>query len=413
MMMKTTELTEHPQVWQIIRGLKQDGLDKRPYSDVMDESGNQYVELVMEGGGVLGVALIGYTYVLEQVGFRFFSLAGTSAGSINAMLLAGFGDISQPKGEKLIQVLANKNLYDFVDGDADAKDFIRALVDKVGAVKMIWKGMQVIDNITQDLGLNPGRDFEQWLSGILRKNGVRTTDDLYANFCALPPGLKIRPGVDRNLDGLKPRLAFIASDLTTETKVEFPRMGTLYWKKPGEVNPALYVRASMSIPYFFHPMVVKGLPTGQDALTRWDDLASYNGEIPKEIHFVDGGLLSNFPIDVFHSFNKVPRLPTFGVRLGVDRDKPNTVSNPMNLFGAMFNSIRHLHDYDFILRNPDYKELVQNIDIGPHDWLNFGITDEAKKDLFYRGAVAAEKFLRKFDWLKYKQIRSTMKVPVA
>jgi NTE family protein len=411
--MEITAFTNHPQVYRIIRSLKDEGIPNKAFSDVLDEQGNQYVEIVMEGGGVLGVALIGDTYVLEQMGLRFFSVAGTSAGSINAMLIAGLGDISRPKGEKLIESLVNKDLYDFVDGDGDAKDFIKALVEKAGRVKMIWKGMQVIDNITQDLGLNPGDDFLNWLTNILKKNGVKTTQDLYNSFSALPQGLKIRAGVDRDIAGLSPRMAFIGADLTTETKVEFPRMGKLYWKKPEEVNPALYVRASMSIPYFFHPLIIKNLPRGPEAMAIWDELASYRGEIPREAIFVDGGLLSNFPIDVFHKHNTVPRMPTFGIRLGIDRNKPNKVTNPMNLFGAMFNSIRHLHDYDFILRNPDYKQLVKNIDIGPHDWLDFGITDEAKKDLFYRGALAASEFLRKFDWGHYKQTRSDIKMPVS
>ena len=119
--------------------------------------------------------------------------------------------------------------------------------------------------------------------------------------------------------------------------------------------------------------------------------------------------MSNFPIDVFHKKNTIPRLPTFGVRLGIDRNKANTVDNPLNLFGAMFNSLRHLHDYDFILRNPDYKLLIQKIDIGDHDWLNFAISDDAKKDLFVRGATAAAEFLRKFDWVGYKQVRAQIK----
>ena len=33
----------------------------------MDKSGNYYVDLVQEGGGVLGIALVGYTYILEQM----------------------------------------------------------------------------------------------------------------------------------------------------------------------------------------------------------------------------------------------------------------------------------------------------------------------------------------------------------
>jgi NTE family protein len=409
--MEITEFTHHPQVYRIIRALKDEGIPQKAFSDVMDEQGNQYVELVMEGGGVLGVALIGYTYVLEQIGLRFFSLAGTSAGSINAMLLAGLGDISQPKGEKLIETLVNKDLYDFVDGDSDAEDFIRALVNKAGRVKLVWKGMQVIDNITQDLGLNPGNDFLNWLKGILRKNGIKTTRDLYDQFGSIPTGLRIRPGVKKDTSGLTPRMAFIAADLTTETKVEFPRMGKLYFKDPDEVNPAYYVRASMSIPYFFHPLIIKRLPKGPEALEAWDELASFHGEIPKEAYFVDGGLLSNFPIDVFHKHNTVPRLPTFGIRLGIDRNKSNKISNPMNLFGSMFNSIRHLHDYDFILRNPDYRQLVKSIDIGPHDWLNFGITNDAKKDLFFRGALAASQFVRKFNWEKYKKTREETKIP--
>ena len=36
-------------------------------SDVTDREGNQYVDLVQEGGGVLGIALVGYTYVLEKM----------------------------------------------------------------------------------------------------------------------------------------------------------------------------------------------------------------------------------------------------------------------------------------------------------------------------------------------------------
>lgn len=66
-------------------------------SDVTDDAGHQYVDLVQEGGGVLGVALVGYTYVFEKMGIRFFSLAGTSAGSINAMLLASTGNKEDEK----------------------------------------------------------------------------------------------------------------------------------------------------------------------------------------------------------------------------------------------------------------------------------------------------------------------------
>jgi NTE family protein len=406
--MKTTDFTNHPEVAQLVSVMKNDKVDQKQFSDLIDNSGNQYVELVQEGGGVLGVALIGYTWILEQMGIRFFSLAGTSAGSINAMLLAGLGDISKPKSEKVIEVLVNKNLYDFVDGGNDSKDFIKALVEKAKRVKLIWKGWQVIDEIFDDLGLNPGDDFLKWLTRFLKNNGIEKLSDLNGHFVKLPSDLIVREGISRTLEGLEPRLAIISADLTTETKVEFPRMAGLYWANPLQENPALYVRASMSIPYFFSPLRIPNIPAGEEAKIKWAEMVSFMGEPPNECFFVDGGILSNFPIDVFHNRNTVPRLPTFGIRLGDNRDNVNKITSPTNLFGAMFNSLRHLHDYDFILKNPDYRMLIEKIDIGDHDWLNFGISDEAKLDLFIRGAQAAERFLRKFDWIKYKEVRKQL-----
>ncbi len=407
--MKITQFTQHPQVYHLVEELRNEGINKKQFSDLVDKQGHQYVELVMEGGGVLGVALIGYNYVLEQMGLRFFSLAGTSAGSINALLLAGLGDVSQPKAERLVEILANKNLMEFVDGDDDVQDLVKAILKKASIMKMIWKGVQVVDNLRDDIGLNPGNNFTQWMSNILKANGIQTVAELEQAFGKIPADLQIRDGVDKSIEGLKPRFAVIGADLTTETKVDFPRMAPLYWEQPEKVNPALFVRASMSVPYFFSPLQIDNIPGGAQALENWKNLAGFNGIPPKTAHFVDGGILSNFPIDLFHKQSVVPRLPTFGVRLGVDRDSCNNITGPGNLFGAMFNSIRHLHDYDFILRNPDYKLLLEKIDIGQHDWLNFAISDENKIDLFVRGAQAAAKFLRRFDWKKYKNLRLVLK----
>src|ERR671930_1607267 len=51
----------------------------------------QRVDAVFEGGGVKGIALIGAAAVVEAAGYRFYNLAGTSAGAIVAALLgAGY-----------------------------------------------------------------------------------------------------------------------------------------------------------------------------------------------------------------------------------------------------------------------------------------------------------------------------------
>lgn len=75
---------------------KATALSNKEFSDTIDENGHQYVDLVMEGGGVLGLALVGYIYILEQAGIRFIGIAGTSAGSIAALLLSAI-DVPEKK----------------------------------------------------------------------------------------------------------------------------------------------------------------------------------------------------------------------------------------------------------------------------------------------------------------------------
>jgi NTE family protein len=45
-------------------------------------------DLVLEGGGVKGIGLVGAISVLEEHGYRFNRVAGTSAGSIIGALVA-------------------------------------------------------------------------------------------------------------------------------------------------------------------------------------------------------------------------------------------------------------------------------------------------------------------------------------
>ncbi len=50
----------HPEVLKALQTVKSDCRGKE-YSDIIDAGDHQYVDLVMEGGGVLGIALTGYT----------------------------------------------------------------------------------------------------------------------------------------------------------------------------------------------------------------------------------------------------------------------------------------------------------------------------------------------------------------
>jgi NTE family protein len=392
------------EVFHLVENLKKDLKRKnKPVSDIIDDAGYQYVDFVMEGGGVLGIALVGFTYVLEQAGIRFLQIGGASAGAINALLLAALGAPAEAKSEKILRELANVDMYEFVDGDGDARSFIDSWLSNENRLSIGFKALQVVDNINDELGLNPGEKFREWIVGILEKERIRNTADLEKRLGLMPTGLRHREG--KPIDHIRPNLALVAADVSTQTKAVFPRMAGLYWKNPDRVNPAHYVRASMSIPFFFQPLRIDNIPRGTSAMALWKQYADYEQSIPKSCVFIDGGIMSNFPINLFHRPDRVPSAPTFGVKLGVDDRKTDDISKPFGLLKVIFDSARFNLDADFIARNPDYRKLVSCIGTGDHNWLNFGMSDDDKLDLFKKGAAEADRFLRQFDWEEYKDIR--------
>ena len=78
---------------------------------------------------------------------------------------------------------------------------------------------------------------------------------------------------------------------------------------------------------------------------------------------------------------------------------------------AIFNSARHVLDYQFLLTNPDYEKLITKVETGDHNLLNFSMSDKDKLDLFKRGAKAAAEFLEEFNWEEYKKIREELAKP--
>lgn len=381
-------------------------LKGKQYSDITDAAGNQYVDLVQEGGGVLGIALVGYTYILEQAGIRFFSLAGTSAGAINTMMIAALGKVNEPKSEKILEILSEKNLFDLVDGHKAIKKLIQKVIKKESGLgwALAWNALRIYKTLTKQLGLNPGDNFTEWITAELGKSNINSLKEL-ENLRSQVPELFFNGSP---VDNMKPRLAIITSDITTHTKVEFPKMASLYWQNPDSINPSLLVRASMSIPFFFEPFSIESVPNaGNENDPAWDQHARYYGTVPASVKFVDGGMLSNFPINVFHREDGgVPRMPTFGARLSAYRQDFSKTSTVFGMSGAMISTMRQIHDYDFLLKNPDYRTLICRIDADQQfNWLDFNLSEAQQVAMFELGAQKAVEFLEGFDWEGYKQIR--------
>lgn len=401
-----SNFTTNRDIIEILKELEELKKEKKRFSDIEDAHGHQYVDLVQEGGGVLGIALVGYTYVLEKAGIRFFSLAGTSAGAINTILMAGFGTIEEEKSEKILKALSEKDLFDFVDGDKRIKRLINKIIKKEKGIlrTVIFRAILIYKILKRKLGLNPGANFQNWISQLLQEHHIVHLNDLLEVRKNVPEGFK-SVASNKDISDLEPKLAIITSDITTHTKAEFPRMSELYWQNPNQVPLSEMVRASMSIPFFFEPFEIENIPNkGTEDDSKWIEHASYYGPIPATIKFVDGGMLSNFPINVFHRTDGgVPRMPTFGARLSVYRENYSNATSILGICGAMISTMRQIHDYDFLCKNPDFKQLICRIDADAQfNWLDFNMKGPEQVKLFNLGAKKALEFLQGFDWEQYK-----------
>jgi len=254
------------------------------------------------------------------------------------------------------------------------------------------------------LGLNPGDKLYEWISDRLLENGVKTLGDLKKITETLPEGLTHRetgkPIIDYDTS-----LKIVAADITTSTKVVFPEMAPMYWHEPDEVNPAGFARASASIPIFFQPFNACGISGLIGSSDNWEKLGKFTGNLPDKVAFADGGLLSNFPIDLFKRLG-IPRAPTLGARLGSKQRTVKDIEKLGQYAGALFNSMRHYADYDFIFKNPLYRHLITHIPTEDYHWLDFEMSPEDKLGLFREGVVAAYQFLEGFDWDQYKKLRA-------
>ncbi len=465
------DFTSHPEVKTCLESLNKIFPKENPLivSDVLDATGNQYAHLVQKGGGVLGVALVGYTYILEMMGIRFLKLAGTSAGAINTALMTVIGNKQEIKSPGVLRVICDLDFFSLVDGHPVARKIIKKFITDEGFVKktlrwvafllglfiffmiadivliglrhshpalngwvwislagtflscaaIIYLGvfaaslMKKLKNA--GFGINPGDYFYDWMKKQFKDNGVVTVSDLI-NKAAVPvPGMYLRVDNPEKLNGLNGSVAFITSELSSKNKILFPEMCDLFRNKEdiNTLQPAGFVRASMAIPLFFESWFINDIPcTDPEIKRKWMDRFN-EPDPPSNARFVDGGILSNFPINLFYNPKvNIPRLPVFGIDLddSTPGDKGKNAQNWSlgGYFGRMFSTIQNFSDKEFLLKNKVYEKGVGKVKVAQFNWLNFFLPPQKKIDLFVLGAQAATAFLKEFDWETYKCDRAGM-----
>jgi NTE family protein len=306
-----------------------------------DAGTSKVVDLVLEGGGVKGIGLVGAISVREENGYSFFRVAGTSAGAIvGSLVAAGMSAV------QLHDLMSKLDYNKFKDETA---------LDHLGDIgKMI--------SLWAKEGIYSGNYFHGWIREQLAGQNVHTFRDL-----RIP-----------NSEGMAPqkgyKLVVMASDVTQGSLLHLP------WDYPSDPDDrpvADAIRASMSIPFFYRPVQL--------------DLYKEPSVV------VDGGMLSNFPIDVFDpTESKGPAMPTIGIKLSA-RQKPDwiehNVKGNLSLAMAMVGTMQSWSD-QMHLDNPEVTRWTIFVDTLGVNATDFNINEATQAQLFENGRTAAETFLQ-------------------
>lgn len=325
------------------------------------------IDLVFQGGGIKGIGLVGAYKVLEERGYRPENMAGASAGAIVAALVAaGYS------ADELYEIMGNLDFNQFKD---------EAWEDRIPFLP--WTA-----SMLKDQGLYEGKAFFDWIRDLLQDRGVRTFKDLVRRE-------ELDPSTFRDCR-FRYKLQVIVSDVTQRKMLRLPCDATdLGYAHPDNMEVALAVRMSMSIPIFFEPVTLINQNTGAEHI------------------LVDGGMLSNFPVWIFDADE--PQWPTIGLKLYEPDPRAPLIRNgrkpearrkgllgmvkglgPLDYFWSLVETMMEAHDRLYV-EEKDFDQRTIAIDTLGVGTTEFDLSRERTKKLYDSGRTAAKNFLPKFE----------------
>ncbi len=315
-------------------------------------------DLVFEGGGVKGIGLAGAYSVLEQRGYRPRRMAGSSAGAITAALVAaGYSSA------ELDEVVLHLPFDSFMDERW------------IEHVPLIGDELSILAHH----GIYEGRFFRDWMAERLAAKGITHFGQLADEHAETPDG--------------RSRLRVIASDVTHRRMLVLPDDAGHLGIDPDELEVAYAVRMSMSIPFFFEPVLHENPRTGDRHL------------------IVDGGMLSNFPVWLFDAHGRDPRWPTFGLLL-VEPDPTSPIGarltdgehgiepgSVLDYVKSLAQTMMEAHDRLYVEKANYARTIpIPTLGVGTTE---FAIAPERARALYESGRRAAADFLDHWDFAAY------------
>jgi NTE family protein len=321
-------------------------------------------DLVLSGGGVKGIALVGAVAALVDAGYQPQRISGTSAGALVGAVLAAALQRGKVDAALLHKLAMDIDYPAFLD---------QGPIEKVPLLGPAW-------GVLSGDGIYRGDALHQWVAKELAGFGVTTFADLAI--------------ADRNLPvEQRYRLVVTVADVTLGQLVRLPwDYQRIYGLDPDEQSVADAVRASTAIPFFYRPAT----------------LTSADG---RESTLVDGGLLSNFPIDSLdRTDGSDPRWPTFGVTLLPDLPADNErvipalrllhLVRPPTLLEQVVTTILVGRDQAY-LNQPWVRARTISVDTTDVGVLDFNLSDRDKEALYEDGVRAGQEFLAGWDFGNY------------
>lgn len=299
----------------------------------MNRSPGADINVVLGRGGVRGIAIAGAVCTLQSAGYRFQRVAGISAGGVIAALVAvGYSQL------ELRQLVWELDLTRLRDG---------AGFGRVPVVGPAWR-------LATRMGMYDGHALLRLLRTLLAAKGVVTFGDI------LPAS-----------DGGS-RLQILAADITRSRMIVLPDDAPEYGLRPEDVEVALAVRMSSSLPLLFRP--IRFGTAGGGSL------------------IVDGGILPGIPFALFDSARD-PHRPTIAVQAGPgsERRAARPVRGPLSLLAASYYTA--LNAAGQVYRSGAERDRTIDVECGTISATRFGLRDEQKRALYDAGVAAATRFL--------------------
>jgi NTE family protein len=302
-------------------------------TDIIDNSKPlEYENLVIEGGGVLGIAYLGALKELyeDQTINKIKCFAGSSIGAIVALILS-----IRCQYDRLSELILNLNLSEFKDRSWIIPDIARFF---------------------NNFGFYKGDKLLSFIQDILKQNA----DNANITFKEI-------------YDKYETKLVITGTNLSKGNVSYFS------YEHTPDMSVALACRISASVPYFFQSVL-------------------YNKD-----YYVDGGILNNYPINVFDHESQQPNMKTLGLKLiseaDINMEKGNMapITNLKNFSQNLINSVQS-QSLKIYVKSDDWKRTVP-IYTGNLSFLNFNLTNEEKLFLVNEGSKAIKLYKSKMSTL--------------